>query len=674
MRPTQRRWANQAGGAIILFLLLASAIWGKDFIYQGADCSLIFRFTPQTGTFHDLRVIYNGGTPFYPANFGGPMEVWLAGEKLWNWEGKHNSRLLSESDAGGIYSASFRWTYKGDSLDVFVRMWLEGKTLKSEWTSSSAKISMFSLDRTEDTPDPKIVELPYGHSVLFFNGAFISARLDPLVSSAAEIWPMKSIFSGTSAFFSDCASYRALTDGKRRNLKESVSITVSPEIADTFFIPKNAVSPYRKKLSQYYVVDFWSGNFDWIKSRLSAFASEGMKKLWVLVHNWQKYGYDNGLPTSYPASASLGGSAGMKAIADLCSSKGYLFGLHTNYVDFYQNSDDWDQAGLALDPEGNWIKAWYNPGTKMQSYLMKPSRALHYARLYEPRIHKNYRTNSAFLDVYSAVLPSAKVDFDARASGAGQQRSTFLFYRNVIADMRKVHAGPVAGEGKGTPTAVWAGLLDAIEADPRSWFQEADSNPQGSNVPTLVDYKLKALHALFVPHGMGYFPRFFKQKSSYSAAEYARYLASELAFGNAAFFDESYLWEGSRFQSERQKKYRFMSVLQKSYLNATVKTIGYYRNGAYQTLSQALKAVLPGCRAEKVQSTLCEQLGILKVEYSGSFTLYVNRSKARTLKVSVGGVAYTLRPNNFLAVKNGQPLAFAAEVGSVHRDWIASDS
>jgi len=664
---------NAAGTAlgVILLSLAGPALRGKDFVYRGTDCEIIFRFTAKTGTLHDLQVIVNGGSPCYPSNYGGAMEVRLAGEKLWNWEGKYKSELLSESDADGVYTASFRWTYKDDSLDFSVRIWREKKTLKSEWTSPSAKISIFSLDRTEDTSQPKIVELPYGHSVLFVNGMFISARLDPAVSNASEIWPMREVYSGTSAFFSDCALYKTTTDGRRRTLKEKIEITVSPEIADTFFVPRNAVSPYRKTLSRYYIADFWSGDFAWIKSRLDTFVSEGMKNLWVIVHNWQKYGYDNGLPTTYPASEALGGPAGIKAVADLCARRGFLFGLHTNYVDFYKNSDEWDPAGLALDSAGRWIKAWFNPETKRQSYLMKPSRALRYAKAYEPLIHRYYRTTSAFLDVHSAILPSAKVDFDAKVANAGKQASTFALYRDLIAYTRKTHAGPVAGEGKGTPAAVWAGLIDAVEADPRSWFQEGDRDPEGSNVPTIVDYKLKVLHRLFVPHGVGYFPRFFKSKRTYSASDFARYLATELAFGNAAYFDQYYLWHEGR--AERLKKYGFLSVLQKNYLDAEIKTIGYFRNGGCQTLSQALKAVLPGCSAARVQSTLCEELGILKLEYSKAFMLYVNRSKGRTLKLKIDGVGYTLHPNDFLALKSGRPLAYAAEREGAHRDWVAVD-
>jgi len=167
----------------------------------------------------------------------------------------------------------------------------------------------------------------------------------------------------------------------------------------------------------------------------------GMKDLFALIHMWQKDGYDNGLPSAYPAGDSFGGEAGLLEVIDICESNGYLFALHTNYVDFYENSDVWNSDDIALDSDGTWIKAWYNPTAGIQSYLLKPSRALSYAILYEPLIHQSYRTNSCFLDVHSSVLPSYKVDYDARVAEAGKQFSTFDHYRNLFSYARNIHSG-----------------------------------------------------------------------------------------------------------------------------------------------------------------------------------------------------------------------------------------
>ena len=149
---------------------------------------------------------------------------------------------------------------------------------------------------------------------------------------------------------------------------------------------------------------------------------------------------------------------------------------------------------------------------------MKPSRALKYARIYEKKIHEAYGTNAGFLDVHSAVLPSYKVDYDASVPNAGKQSATLSQYRHLLTRTRAFHKGPVAGEGYGFSTRLWAGYVDALAADPRPTFF-IERNQRATKVPTLVDYKLKILHHLFTAYGMGYLIRFFKDDGVYTEEE-----------------------------------------------------------------------------------------------------------------------------------------------------------
>jgi len=41
-------------------------------------------------------------------------------------------------------------------------------------------------------------------------------------------------------------------------------------------------------------------------------SSFGMRDLFAILHVWQKYGYDNGLPSTYPAGSGFGGEAGVE--------------------------------------------------------------------------------------------------------------------------------------------------------------------------------------------------------------------------------------------------------------------------------------------------------------------------------------------------------------------------
>ena len=637
---------------------------GVELRYDGTNYSLLYRFLPQTGTFNDLKVTYNETFTFLPSNFGGITSFVLAGETLHPWEQKHTSQLVEESNTGGIYSAKFRWAYKGDSFDFTIRLYLLGKRLVVEFGSTSEKVSEFVLDRSEQTPNPKVIEMPYGHNVLFSNGVFVSSIMDIYQSSASMVIPQYGLYSSTSAYYAYGGSYYQLTNGRRNNLREKVYITISPEIHDTFFSYSNPVSTYRNVLKDKVIVDLWR-NFYEYRVELQTLADAGVTDAWIILHSWQKYGYDNGLPSTYPAGSEFGGEAVLQDVISLCIANQYLCAFHTNYVDFYPNSDVWNSADVGLDSNGNWTKAWYNSYTGMQSYLLKPSRALYYAGIYEPSIHSAYRTNSAYLDVHTTSPGS--VDYDARVANAGRQNVTFDYYKSLVSYVRGTHQGPVAGEGWGFSTYFWAGYIDAIEADPRA-ISTAEKDG-GTAVPLLVDYKLFNLHHLFVPHGVGYLERFYLGKQNgYTLEELERYRASEIAFGNAGFLSNPFA-RGIPF-GEIKREYCFLKHLQNRYLSETPSQVSYKIGARFVTLSEALKAALPGTTFSRMNETLGEELGILKIQYSNDLVVYVNRTKTKTFELTDGVDSYTLEPNGFWAKQGDQFLAYSAKVNGIKKDFI----
>ncbi|MCH7665214.1 MAG: hypothetical protein IH936_04705 [Acidobacteria bacterium] len=665
-----------AVGCGVLVLAAATPLAAVEFSYgDGGDGAneVVYKFTPETGTLDDLEVVYRsagGEFRFRPAAGGGITQFTLAGEIVETADRRHEVALLRESQSRGWYKAKFRWSFEGESFNFVVRIRLEGKTLVMKFSSGSDSVILFDPARSEGTPDVKIVDIPYGHNVLFSNGLFIATLLDPLASDASQIFPTKHYLSSDSAVYAPWAFYRTLSDGSRNALRETVTVTVSSEIEDTFYQPNNPVSPYRKLLSKYLVADLWRRSFTDYLEDIGRLVSLGFEDIFTVLHVWQRFGFDNGLPTTTPPSPRMGGKRGLREVSRLCRENGYLFSLHTNYVDFYPNSKSWQPRHLALGPDGEPIEAWFNPSTQGQSFLMKPSKAQRYARRVEPSIHEKYGTTAGYLDVHTAILPSMKVDFDAGVKGAGRQLATFEHYKKLISYVRKEHGGPVAGEGKGSSARIWAGHIDAIEADPRSLWQEIEG-VKATEVPTIVDYKLRNLHSLFVAHGAGYFVRFFKRNGSYSHQQFSRYMATELAFGNAAFFGRAYFDQED--SSELKRKYAFMRLLQGHYLAGEAEEILYLVNGRYVRLSQALKELLPGLAKRRVEDVLAERLGMLKVEYSPGFTLYVNRSKKRTVQVVENGVGYELRAGDFLALNCGAPIAYSAKVDGLRREFVCED-
>lgn len=654
--------------------VLASASAGAvDFSYAAGAGEIVYRFLPATGTLDDLEVIYRTADnefSFRPAAGGGITQFELAGEIVETADGRHQAKLLKESRSADGHRAKFRWAFGGQSFTFVVQTRLDGKTLRMDFKSNSDRVILFDPARSEGTPEARILDIPYGHNVLYSNGLFIATLLDPLVSESSQIFPTKHYLSADSAVYAPWAFYRPRSDGRRNSLRETVTVTVSPEIEDTFFKPDNPVSPYRSLLSKYLVADLWRRSFSDYAADLGKLVAEGFENIFTVVHVWQRYGFDNGLPTTMPPSPEMGGKSGLQAVSDICRENDYLFALHTNYVDFYPNSKSWEPRHLALDPDGQPIEAWFNPSTQGQSYVMKPSKAQRYARRVEPSIHKKYATTAGYLDVHSAILPSMRVDFDSSVAGAGRQLATFEQYRDLISYVRRKHEGPVAGEGKGSSARIWAGYIDAVEADPRSLWQELDG-VKATDVPTIVDYKLRNLHSLFVAQGAGYFVRFFKRTKNYSPEQFDRYMATELAFGNAAFFGRPYFDQPDT--SQLRRKYAFMSLLQGQYLNAAPEAISYLINGRYVRLSEALHQVLPALPAKRLDKALAERLGVLRVEYSNGLTLYVNRSRKRTASVLAEGLTYELGRSDFLALSCGRPLAYSAKVDGVRGDFVCAD-
>jgi hypothetical protein len=657
----KRAASRRAALFVTLFLGLTLAASAVDFQYDGPDCRIVYRFLPRTGTLSDLLVIYNDSFTFYPAYHGGITSLELGGSRFKPWEGTLTSEVIGESSDGSVYQVDFRWSSGGETFRFKVGISLRGKTLVMDYAAQDSKGAAveFGAERSENTPAPKVVVLPYGHNVLWTAGVFISAVLDPTVSAASSIRPLNALFSGTSAYYSDLATYAPLTSGRRNGLKESLSITISPKIEETFVLFSNPVSAYRESLSNTVVRDVWLPDFTETRTKLDSLASLGMSDLLVIQHVWQKYGYDNGLPTTYPAGEAFGGPAGLAGISETCRDNGYLLALHTNYVDFYPNSDVWNSADVALSSAGTWVKSWFNPSTGIQSFLLKPTRALDYARLYEPSIHDAYGTTAAYLDVHSAILPSFKVDFDARLAGAGEQKTTFESYRDLFDYVRSAHGGPLTGEGFGYAASTWAGYIDALEADPRSYF-DVEAEREGSEVPTLVDYRLRMLHGLFVPHGAGYLERFYHRPFPLTPEKIERYRATELAFGNAGFLTDGLAQDAPPV--EQLREYCFLKHLQAYYLTAQPVEISYFLDGETVDLSAALNKILPSVDNAGLNSALREDLSRVRIVYDSGFLMFVNRSASASWAFSQGGSSLILPPGGFLGILPGRFIAYTAVV------------
>jgi hypothetical protein len=117
---------------------------------------------------------------------------------------------------------------------------------------------------------------------------------------------------------------------------------------------------------------------------------------------------------------------------------------------------------LPMPYYGGREKAWYNHGTKIQSFAVKPTAILRLASEQSPEIHRRYDTNANYLDVHSCVPPWFHADCDAREPGASSLQPVWDAHRKLWEYEHRAHGGPVFGEGN--RHWWWSGYLDGVEA------------------------------------------------------------------------------------------------------------------------------------------------------------------------------------------------------------------
>ena len=111
--------------------------------------------------------------------------------------------------------------------------------------------------------------------------------------------------------------------GGHNILNEVWKLAVSKNIVNVLPYPEHPASPYMASLAGRVMLDVrGEAQFATIASQLANLNDNGIRNCSVIIGTWQAYGYDNALPSQYPANASLGGGTEMKTIG-VCS-KGRL--------------------------------------------------------------------------------------------------------------------------------------------------------------------------------------------------------------------------------------------------------------------------------------------------------------------------------------------------------------
>ncbi|MDG5488542.1 DUF5696 domain-containing protein [Sphingomonas sp. BGYR3] len=417
------------------------------------------------------------------------------------------------------------------------------------------------------------IALPYS-PVPFYrisnNGLFISSYLDWSTSASTR-------YDGSGAL------YEPKTDGRRNLLHERLIVRVSGQLKDV--LPKNSWSRsrYYDRVGGRLVIDVTETlPFANIEAGIDHLIAAGLSDCILIVHVWQKMGYDNGLPVVLPANAFLGGAEVLRSIGRKVKSVGCEFALHQNYIDQYPNSGEFDPTSIAVDSNRSMLKAWLNTSVGQQSYSLRPDMFVLMAQRYSPAIKQTLGTTAAFVDVNSSFLPWERVDMEASRPGAGRFSAFLAGSKAMFEALQSVEKGPVFGEGH--QHFYWTGALDGVEAEMTVGYA-GDIR----DAPLWVDFDLLRIHPYQHNFGMGFYNRYAPATAASRdpmTEERTRdlYRTQQLAFAHLPYRSQT-LWADPRLFVQEAA----LSVpVAKGYRRAAATEIRYPVDGQWQPIEAAL--------------------------------------------------------------------------------------
>ena len=562
------------------------------FTYEGDDCRVVFTYEPATGTLDDFTVQVDDGRPFQPARGGGATVAVKQGDKT-EYVAVGGGKAAKVAQENGALNVQWEYDVKGTTVPITWTFRIIGKALAVSAKCDAPIVSAFSLGDVGGAPLRKTFVVPYlvGHiNYLPVQNVFVCRYLDWTVSHSS-MCPQ------------GAATYDTKTDGARNTLLESGYVAVSPDVDEVLPNIPHPPSPYLELLGPRVMLDVWGhhkGTYQGAAENLRALKDNGVDHVAIISHDWQRYGYDVKLPDHIPANPRYGGDEGMAAFGKAANECGYVWSLHENYIDLYPDAPSYDATARVLLGDGSPSKAWYNEGTKVQSFGLKCNRALDYAKKNAPEIHKRFGTNAGYLDVHTCVPPWHQLDHEANQPLAGMALAKVKYDTELFQFMRDTHGGPLFGEG--CNHFYWAGRCDGVEAQVNG----------GEDHTPFLDFDLLKIHTQMVNHGMGYYERWFRKgyshewgRDSGTMEQIDKYRAQELAYGHAGFIGNA---QTDNIQWVA-REHHLMHPVQRLYGTAKPAEIRYEVDGQLVSASVALAA--------GDTSRQC-------IRYAGGLTLWVN--------------------------------------------------
>ncbi len=646
----------------------------------GAEGQLTFRYAPRTGTFSDVTAKFSDGNKFHPMA-GGGLCFEADGMDLGPGHARVKADLRDAEVHGDAALVRWRYTVGPAVTDAEFVFAIRGRTLVIDVRCSGDPTTGLLWGAVQGLRNPRSVFVPHlalsqqmARSVapVCAQGLFVLGMLDWYVSDASELTSKPGVRpDGTAAYNTGCV-YRALTDGRRRPLRERMCLSVSPQIEEVLPNTPNPCSPNRDRLAPYmYSVDVKLGRA--LKAHVQDDPGLGLALRPQMHGRLREYGLGPFIDMMHAPLWWRRKGEGfdmrarprpeisderLRAYTDFLHSLGNLAGMLTEYNDYDPANVHFRSENVCLAQDGTWEFAWTG------CYAAKLSAGRRIARRVAPELKRKYGTDIVYFDTHTNLGLFAR-DYEAGVPGSGTARERFLQNTELIRECRAVH-GALTSEGM--QRWLYAGYTDMD-------FGYV-LHPFPSRLPLLPVFDLLKIHPR--QHGVAVMTltdRRMGEELCWPQPEgchrFEQYLANIIAYGHMGNICGWLAWRLDGLI----KYWAMLYDLQREYLTDTVAEMKWHDGRRWLSTSEAVHMG-------------AYRLGRFYVRYSRGLEIWVHYHEVRedgavhteeTWPVTAHGRRYELPRYGWLAVKPGagdQPelLEYHALVDGRRVDYVEGPS
>ncbi|NUN97727.1 MAG: hypothetical protein HUU16_16315 [Candidatus Omnitrophica bacterium] len=216
--------------------------------------------------------------------------------------------------------------------------------------------------------------------------------------------------------FDDNAGYVSMAKRYRRFARETGHfVSLREKLARTPALSKVIGKPvihmgslyHMAKTSKYYNAENVEGNHGFtslsdLAASLRKLKEREIEEAYVHLDGWGFRGYDSAHPDPLPPGEEQGGWQGLRDFAATCKEIGYLFAVHDNYRDFYENSVSFDPRLALMRQNGEHPKdsTWCGGPQLFLSARFAPE---YVRRNYDLFAENGVELGGAYLDVFAVA-------------------------------------------------------------------------------------------------------------------------------------------------------------------------------------------------------------------------------------------------------------------------------